>query len=140
VEIRAPVERVFRALTEPEQIVQWWGSRETYQVTAWHADLRVGGTWDCEGVSPSGGRFTVRGEFRVVDAPRRLVHTWQSSWRPTLVTMVEYQLDQVGEVTVVRVRHSGFAGDVSARDDMLNGLPSVLSWLRRFLLGAHSLN
>ena len=30
VEIAAPIERVFRALTDPNELVRWWGSPVTY--------------------------------------------------------------------------------------------------------------
>jgi uncharacterized protein YndB with AHSA1/START domain len=45
VEIAAPPERVFRALTTPDEIVRWWGSDDAYRTTGFTADLQVGGRW-----------------------------------------------------------------------------------------------
>jgi uncharacterized protein YndB with AHSA1/START domain len=44
IDVAIPPERVFRALTTDE-VERWWGSPDTYRVTDWAADLRVGGRW-----------------------------------------------------------------------------------------------
>ena len=41
VEIAAPPERVFRAITT-DDVVHWWGSPELYQTTQWVADVQSG--------------------------------------------------------------------------------------------------
>ena len=56
VSIAAPPERVFRALTEPGEIVRWWGSDELYRTTNHVADLRPGGAWRSEGKGADGRR------------------------------------------------------------------------------------
>jgi uncharacterized protein YndB with AHSA1/START domain len=43
--IAAPPERVFQAITDPNQMPLWWGQQGLYRVTAWKADLRPGGKW-----------------------------------------------------------------------------------------------
>jgi len=58
VEIGAPIENVFRALTSDE-ISQWWGSPEMYRVTKWTGDLRPGGQWRSDGVGADGAPFSV---------------------------------------------------------------------------------
>ena len=60
-EIAAPPERVFRALTTPDEIVRWWGSDEVYHTTGWTADLRVGGRWRAEGRGADGQPFAAGG-------------------------------------------------------------------------------
>src|SRR6185436_12403572 len=79
VDIAAPPERVFRALTTDE-ITRWWGSDELYRTTAYTADLRVGGRWRSEGTGRDGTAFAVEGEFLAIDAPRTLVQSWRPSW------------------------------------------------------------
>ena len=43
--IAAPPDRVFQALTDPQQMTKWWGERGVYRITENKADLRVGGKW-----------------------------------------------------------------------------------------------
>src|SRR5262252_7273928 len=83
VEIAVPMERVFRALTDPRELMQWWGSPETYRAHAWEADFRVGGRWRVDGKSADGKPYSVQGRFLEIDAPRRLVQTWQYDWDAT---------------------------------------------------------
>src|SRR5262245_66064675 len=65
IELRASPERVRRALTEADELAQWFGQR-------CEIDLRPGGDawfdWD------DGGMYHARVE--VVDAPRRLLVRW----------------------------------------------------------------
>ena len=44
IEIAAPPQRVFAALTDPEQNKEW-GRSEAFQITLWEMDARVGGAW-----------------------------------------------------------------------------------------------
>ena len=78
IDIAAPPERVFRALTDSAEIVRWWGSPDAYRTQVWTADLRVGGSWKADGRGADGSSFTVGGVFLEVDPPRRLVQTWKS--------------------------------------------------------------
>jgi uncharacterized protein YndB with AHSA1/START domain len=61
--IAAPPERVFQALVEPQQVVQWWGQAGIYHCTEFSSDLRVGGKWRGAGVGGQNDRFTVSGEY-----------------------------------------------------------------------------
>src|SRR5262249_52863863 len=47
VEIAAPPEKVFQALTDPAQLQAWWGSQEKYKTANWEMDLKPGGRWRC---------------------------------------------------------------------------------------------
>jgi hypothetical protein len=44
VDVKTTPERAFRALNT-EELERWWGSPDTYRMTEWKADLRVGGRW-----------------------------------------------------------------------------------------------
>lgn len=70
VEIAAPPERVFRALTSRE-IVEWWGADGVYRTTEWTGDVRPGGTWRASGVGADGKPFAVEGEYLEIDPPGR---------------------------------------------------------------------
>jgi uncharacterized protein YndB with AHSA1/START domain len=107
VEIAAPPERVFRAITS-EEITQWWGSPKAYRTTEWVADVRPGGRWRASGAGAEGKPFSVEGEFREVEAPRRLVQTWRAEWDGGNETTITYRLDPIEGGTRVTLRHEGF--------------------------------
>jgi len=129
VEIAAPAERVFRALAS-EEIVNWWGSAETYRTTKWTGDLRVGGAWRTEGVGADGQPFSVGGEFVEVDPPRKLVQTWRADWDGGNVTTITYRLEPIAGGTRLTLRHEGFAGRRESCARHTEGWERVLGWLR----------
>ena len=133
VTIDAPPERVFRAITEPGEIVRWWGSDELYRTTSHTADLRPGGAWRSEGKGSDGTPFVVEGEFIVVEPPHRLSMTWKPAWDGGNVTTVNYLLEPTEGGTRLTLRHEGFGTrDKSCRDHG-TGWPRVLGWLDAYL-------
>ena len=66
--IKAPAQRIFEALTNPEQRKEWWGSEGRFQTTHVESDLQVGGKWRMSGTG-FGRPFTVKGEYRTVEPP-----------------------------------------------------------------------
>lgn len=127
VEIAAPPETVFRALTEPEQLVAWWGSPDQYQTHGWQVDLRAGGKWSCQARSAAGAG-EVRGEYLAVEAPRLLEYTWEPSWDEYRRTVVRCTLEPIPGGTLLRLIHRGFVADATAQDHA-TGWTRVLGWL-----------
>jgi uncharacterized protein YndB with AHSA1/START domain len=129
VEIAAPPERVFRALTTAE-ITEWWGSADSYRVTRFQADLRPGGAWRSDGVNQDGRPFSVHGEFLEIDPPRLLVQTWSYDWADAgPPTTIRYQIVPIPGGSRVTVRHEGFGDRAQACDDHALGWERVLGWL-----------
>jgi uncharacterized protein YndB with AHSA1/START domain len=145
--VAAPPERVFQALTDPNQMPRWWGQRGMYRVTEWKNDLRPGGKWSSVGVGADGTSFRIDGEYLEIDPPRRLVHTWISSHSGPLQTVVRWELEprevhslqrgpsRVGTGTMVKLWHQGFAGNPKAAADHGNGWKRVLGWMQAFVEG-----
>lgn len=68
----APRELVFKAWTQPNHIAQWWGPQGfTTRVT--ELDLRPGGRWRYVMISPDGTEYPVKGVFREILPPERIV-------------------------------------------------------------------
>jgi uncharacterized protein YndB with AHSA1/START domain len=135
VEIAAPPERVFRALTTDE-VTKWWGSADWYRTTEYTADLRPGGRWRSAGVGADGKSFSVEGEFREIDPPRKLVHTWKAPWDGDQETVVTYRLEAIDGGTRVTLRHDGFAGRAESCSGHGQGWERVLGWLTKFVESA----
>lgn len=128
-EIAAAPGRVFEALVDPKQVVQWWGEKGVYRCTRFESDPRVGGKWRATGVDGQGRDFEVSGEYLEIDRPRALEVTWKATWTGDVQTKVRWELEAVGSGTRVRVRHSGLA----AHPEIANayrGWPRMLGWLR----------
>lgn len=71
---RAPRELVFKAWTDPKHIEQWWGPRcFTNKVHQW--DARPGGLIHLDMLGPEGTAHPMKGVFREVVEPERLVFT-----------------------------------------------------------------
>lgn len=132
VEIAAPPERVFRAISSDE-IATWWGSPETYRVTRWTGDVRPGGWWRSEGVGADGTAFAVSGDILEVDPPRSLVQTWRYEGTPGDVTTVRFHIDAIPGGSRLTVRHTGFT-DRHACDSHSRGWERVLAWLTGYIV------
>ena len=130
--IDAPASAIFAALTDPQQLPQWWGEDGMYHVTTMESDLRVGGRWKSSGTGSDGKPFAVHGIYRVIDAPRVLEYTWNYDWDDANAeTVVHYELEERDGATHLRVTHTGFV-TVESRDGHDNGWVRVLGWLKAY--------
>ena len=129
--IAAPPARVFAAITDPSQTAKWWGQKNLYHLTDSQADIRPGGKWSSKGTSSKMGDIAVHGEFTEVNPPSRLAYTWNSNWMPA-VTKVLWELDSQRNGTLVKLTHSGFAGDVNQLEGHSWGWGLVFTWLQAF--------
>jgi uncharacterized protein YndB with AHSA1/START domain len=128
--IRAPAERVFAALTDPQQRLQWWGAEGRYRATHMESDLRPGGKWSTRGTG-FGKAFHIHGEYRVIDPPRVLAFTWIPDWHPNASeSLVRFDLTEKDGVTTVRLTHSGLTPEGRQAH---RGWPQVLGWLSAWL-------
>src|SRR5580693_5495434 len=84
VEVKAPAERVFRALTDPRQLKLWWNSDEC-QTEFFEMDTRPGGPW---GIGAMVSNLTVQGrhlfarhaEVLCLYPPRAGAYTRVANW------------------------------------------------------------
>ncbi|MGA8431909.1 MAG: SRPBCC domain-containing protein [Candidatus Sulfotelmatobacter sp.] len=131
--IAAPPERVFKAITDPAQLSQWWGQKGMYRITERTAEVRPSGKWSSVGVGADGTKFRVDGEYLQVEPPRLLVHTWIASWTGDLKTVVRWELEPSGDRgTLLKIRHQGFAAAPEAAQNHGEGWKRVLGWLLGF--------
>jgi uncharacterized protein YndB with AHSA1/START domain/uncharacterized protein YciI len=133
VEIAAAPDRVFRALTSPEEIVRWWGSEELYKTTSWTSDFKVGGAWRAEGMGSDGRKFAVVGKYLEIDPPKKIVQTWQPDFDDNQVTTITYLLEPIEQGTRVVLRHEGFAARADSCRGHGVGWERVLDWLSGFV-------
>ena len=105
----APRERVFDALTRPEDLATWWGPRE-FTTPEIELDVRVGGRYRFTMQPPDGDRFHLSGEFLELDRPSRLAYTfrWEEPAPDDRETVVTLTLDVVPAGTELTVAQGAF--------------------------------
>ena len=129
-------EKVISALITDE-VERWWGSSETYRMTGWCADPRVGGSWSVTVRTADGRWLPASGKFLEIEMSRRIVQTRRYGWdHPTLgrhETTLAYLLEPVAAGTRLIVCHGGFAGFPDAAAEHAYGWARVLGWLQGYL-------
>jgi uncharacterized protein YndB with AHSA1/START domain/DNA-binding transcriptional ArsR family regulator len=128
--IKAPPERVWQAITSEEFTVRYFFG------TRLRSDLRPGSAmtyFDASGSTP-----LVEGEVIESLPPRRLVHTWRSTWSPELAadppSRLTWELEPAGDgVTRLRVVHDGFETETATYREVGGGWMWVISNLKTLL-------
>lgn len=129
--IKAPAKRIFEALSDPAQRVQWWGQKGRFEAEHMESDLRPDGHWAMTGTGMGGRPFRVAGTYRIVEPHRVLAFTWLPDWDEAATeTLVRFDLHEHDGVTTVRLTHSGLATEASRARHQ--GWPQILSWLQRY--------
>jgi uncharacterized protein YndB with AHSA1/START domain len=129
--IQAPATRVFQALVDPQQRMEWWGSEGRFQVREFDSDLRPGGRWTMRGFGMGGKPFVVAGQYTEIEPPRLLAFTWLPDWyEGATETLVRWELSESHGVTTVRLTHSGLTTEAARTSH--RGWPQILGWLQAY--------
>ena len=71
----APRTLVFKAMTQPEHVRNWWGCK-AFTMTVCEMDFRVGGSWRFVQRAPDGSEHPFRGDYLEIVEPERVVQTF----------------------------------------------------------------
>jgi uncharacterized protein YndB with AHSA1/START domain len=130
----APRARVYKAWTDAEEVRQWWSlSGMTVEIADF--DIRVGGEFRLGMRSQEGNLYVVRGEYRVVEPPAKLVHTWQ--WEEEgpggeQVMQVTVEFFEDGDATRLVLTHEDFRNQEVA-DSHNSGWTNKLDCIEQYL-------
>ncbi|HEV3477965.1 MAG TPA: SRPBCC domain-containing protein [Gaiellaceae bacterium] len=101
-QIEAPRERVFRALTDAEELARWFPSSA-------ESDARTGGNYVLRFEFEDGSRdHTYAGRYEEVMPPERVRYPWNGRFGDTTV---EFTLRGSGSGTELFLRHSGWTAE-----------------------------
>jgi uncharacterized protein YndB with AHSA1/START domain len=129
----APPEAVFDAWTNPEVLRRWWVADASWRTPVAEVDLRVGGGYRLSMEDPEAGTLhTVRGEYREVRRPERLVYSWcweEGDGRLGHKSTVTVEFIGDGERTTVVLVHSDLDG-AESRDRHREGWEGCLENLQ----------
>ena len=111
-----PRERLFKAMTDPALIPQWWGPRK-YATIVDKMEVRPGGVWRFINRGADGAEFAFHGVYHAINSPERVVQTFEFEGVPGHVALETMTLEERGGQTLVRA-HSVFQS-VNDRDGMM---------------------
>jgi len=136
----APRDLVWRAMTDPAQVIHWWGPRG-FTTTIEEMDLRPGGKWTHVMRGPDGAEYPNRSVFTEIVPGKKVVfaHAGEKKGGPSVQFESTWLFDAVGEnktrVTVRMVFSSAEERDRVGKDfGAIEGLNQTLSRLRERLV------
>jgi uncharacterized protein YndB with AHSA1/START domain len=107
----AGAEAVFDAWTNPEVLRRWFHCAPDWETPVAEVDLRVGGQVRIVMRQPDGSEAGARGEYTVIDRPRRLVMAWTFDDDPSNEQLIELSFSESEGSTTVRLVNSRISSD-----------------------------
>jgi uncharacterized protein YndB with AHSA1/START domain len=131
----APRGLIWEAHTSPAHVPRWMTGCEGWTMPICEIDLRAGEEWRFVWRGPDGAAMEMRGTYREVVPPERLVNTelWGGDWPETLNTMVLAEEDGRTTVTCTVLYPSKEARDRALGTGMEEGWSLSYDRLDRYL-------
>jgi uncharacterized protein YndB with AHSA1/START domain len=128
----APRELVWKAWTEPEAAVKWWGPKG-FTIPDSKLDVRPGGAWRVCMRSPEGEAHWAHGVYREIVEPELLVYTWvwEKGARDEKLVTVTFAED--GPKRTKLTLHQAAFVTVEDRDEHREGWSESLDRLAEYL-------
>jgi uncharacterized protein YndB with AHSA1/START domain len=131
----APRSLVWDAHTKPEHVTQWMLGPEGWTMPVCEIDLRPGGEWHFTWRRSDGSELDMRGEYREVVPPERLVSTesWGEDWPETLNTLLLTEEDGKTTLTSTMLYPSKETRDAALDTGMKDGATVSFDRLAEYL-------
>lgn len=134
----APREVVWRAMTDPALVAQWWGRGHRLEIV--RDEVERGGHWRYVEHTPDGESHGFEGRYREVIPPERVVRTFEWDGMPGYVCIETARLEDMGDgrtrlvstslfhTTAERdgMMHSGMEGGMNQSFEALDRLLTTL--------------
>ena len=126
---------VFDAWTKPEHLPHWMLGPPGWTMPVCEIDLRPGGAWHFVWHRAEGTEMGMRGEYREVTPPERLVSTesWGGDWPETLNTLTLSEKDGKTTITNTALYPSKQARDKALETGMKEGVSQSFDRLAKYL-------
>jgi uncharacterized protein YndB with AHSA1/START domain len=133
--VDAPRTLVFDLWTRPEHLPNWLLGPPGWTMPICEIDLRPGGKLRFVWRQGDGTEMTIRGEYREVVRPERLVHTesWGPEWPETVNTLVLTEKDGKTTNTMTVLYPSKEARDAALKTGMKEGMSLGFDRLDEYL-------
>jgi len=129
--LRAKPSRVYAAITQPDQIVRWWGPDAGPALSA-EVDLRPGGRYSIVFQMQDGSKHNPTGVYLEVVPDKKLVFTWEWPGKPEWESLVTFELRETQEGTELTLSHERLPND-NAVDSHNGGWAGLLDQLQAYV-------
>jgi len=131
----APRTLVWDAYTKPEHVQRWLLGPEGWTMPICEIDLRPGGEWHFLWRRPDGDELEMRGVYREIIPPERLVNTesWGGEWPETENTVQLFEVNGATTVTTTILYPSKEARDAAIATGMADGAERSYGLLDEYL-------
>jgi uncharacterized protein YndB with AHSA1/START domain len=131
----APRKLIFEAWTNPKYLPQWMLGPEGWTMPVCEIDLRIGGSWHFVWRKSNGTEMEMRGTYREIKPPERLVSTesWGTPWPDTLNTLVLTEEAGKTTMTLTILYPSKEARAAATQTGMTNGMATTFERLETYL-------
>ena len=132
---QAPRRLVWDAWTSPEHLPRWLTGPEGWAMPTCEIDLRPGGAWHFGWAQPDGQTMEMRGVYRQVVPPERLVSTesWGGDWPETVNTVELTEESGRSTMTLTVAYPSKEARERAAGTGMQEGMAMSFDRLAQYL-------
>ena len=134
---RAPRDLVYKIVTDPKLIPEWWGPRNL-TTNVERMDVRPGGQWRFVQRDPQGNIFAFHGVYHEAKAPERLVYTFEWEGMPGHVLLDVESFEERDGITTCTSKN--IFETVEDRDGMLqqgmdSGINEITERLNELIAG-----
>lgn len=131
----APRQLVFDAHTKPEHIRNWMLGPDGWTMPVCEVDLRPGGTWHFVWRHADGGEMDMRGVYKEIIPPAKVVTTesWGADWPETTNTLALTEKDGRTTLTTTILYPSKEARDAARNTGMMDGMTRTFERLAEYL-------
>jgi uncharacterized protein YndB with AHSA1/START domain len=131
----APRTLVWEAHTNPEHLPHWMTGPEGWTMPVCEIDLSPGGAWHFVWRRSDGTEMEMRGVYREITPPERLVNTesWGADWPETLNTLVLTEENGKTTITSTILYPSKEARDAALATGMKDGASMSFDRLAEYL-------
>ena len=131
----APRRLVFEAHTNPKHIPNWMLGPDGWTMPVCEVDLRPGGTWHFVWRKSDGSEMEMRGTYKEVVPPEKLVSTesWGPEWPETINTLTLTEENGRTTLTSTVLYPSKEARDAALKTGMKEGMNQSFNRLAEYL-------
>ena len=106
IKIHAPVQEVWKAWTDPELILKWFGSDPKGEGLKARMDVQPGGMYEISFCGSDRVEHTCFGVYTEVKEFRKLIFSWEWKSEPGVESLVAIEFTPDGNHTLMQFEHS----------------------------------